>query len=332
MKKSCLLFIAILAASFYGYMQLLKSTPLDHKIWIPALLSIGLAALVANVLAIFMALRQKSGASKPRSDWRDGELVGISGMIQAQRSPIVAPFSGANCAIVEYSIKKRVFTDDGSGGSELEIYNGFLMAPCIVQGMLGSVSLVGFPLTVNIPQETFGDDQAYRRAANYLATASVVEKSSNPMTAIKQLNQVLADDDGQLRADFCNAGETAHITEKDLPLNAPAQTESQELNEQPPTPADEIFNNLRNASNILSERALKNGTEVTVFGTYRAQKQALDIGSGLTNLSHTIQLGSLSANTSKNIRKAVIASIVWALIVGAGNYFVLKSIGINIPL
>ena len=336
MKKGCLLLLLVLAGSFYGYFQLLKGTSLEQQYWIPALLAVGAAALVGNLHGIFLALAQKSGASKSRGEWRDGDLVGLSGMIQAQRSPITAPFSGASAAIVEYSIKEKVSGDDGAE-SQTEIYSGFLMAPCTVQSMRGSVKLVGFPLMTRIAQETFSEDDSYRRAAEYLSKAILVTKSSNPIAAIKQLNQVLTDSDGDVKADFCSAGAKAHEVSTDVQelrndRDDSFAGEDLEKKKLPASSMDEIFYNLKYSGLVLYENAIKNGTEVTVFGTYRAQQQALDIGSGLTNLSHSIQLGSLTSVTTKNLGKVVLSSIIWAAIVAAGNWYVLKLIGINIPL
>jgi len=81
----------------------------------------------------------------------------------------------------------------------------------------------------------------------------------------------------------------------------------------------------------LEEKVVLNGDELTISGTFRANKNGVDIGSGLKNLAHSLQLGDASVNTRRNIRQ----SIIWLIVIGAafsaGNYFLFKELGMLLP-
>lgn len=339
MKKSCFLLLAALIAGFVGYYFLLRGTELDGKLWIPGLFGLGVALIFGNLQGLFLAISQRSASSKPQNQWRDGDFVAVSGRIQTLRSPIVAPFSGEAAAIVEYDVK----TGGDSQGTSKSIgdYSGFLMAPCAIQTMQGSVRVVGYPLLTDLPEDIYDDEASFLRAAEYLSKCNFKEKASNPLTLLKQLNEVLEDDDGDLKVDFCAKGATIHIQgalpEITKPMVSPDDDESDEDDGEGDdreyaslSPNERIAARLADSGYFLEETIIKNGAEVTAFGTYRLNKQAVDVGSGLKNISHTLKLGTVASVTGKTIRQSLIGLVIFGGMFLAGNWYVLRLIGIEI--
>lgn len=350
MKKGCLFLLVILAGAYAAYYYLFKGTEYEASWWVPCLLALGDTIVIANILGIFQALRQTSAAKRPRSEWRDGDLVAAWGPIQPMRAAVNAPFTGTPAAIAEYAVKLESQIDDSSAVSTH--YQGFLMTACgVYSSEAGLVRLVGFPLLgENLTKHITVDAGMLKRAAEYFHEAKFVEQSSNPIKALKQLADVLSDDDGVVRADFCKGG-TAHNLEEyddseeyefldeeeeqearqmkaaELAANPDAPAAGASTNSEP-NPIEKISQALRSRGYRFEERVIKAGEEVTAIGTYRADQQAIDIGSGLKNLAHSLQIGAAAKVTAGNLKRSVLAVIFWGGVVGYSNWYILKNIGL----
>ena len=311
MKAGCLFIIALMVGAYFGYRQLLLGTELEDQYWLPIVLAVVAAFVVANIQGIFIAINQRSALDKPRGSWKDGELVGVSGRIQAVRSPIITPFSKTPAVIAEYEIKYRTH---GENSSDEGAYSGFLMSPCQVSSTQGSVKLVGFPIMTEIsPVDLSEQEQACEAAGAYLAACTFDERATNPIEAIKQLNAVLSDEDGEIRSDYS-------LKKREIHLNDDGERDT----------AENIAARLLDSSYLLTETFIPNGAQVTAFGSYRAARQVLDIGSGLSNLSHGIKLGTAAEVTGRALRRSIIMSVFFLAAFTAGNYYVLKLIGYEI--
>ena len=305
MKKGCLflLFVWVAVAGAYGYF--LRETEIHHMWWIPILFGLGAAMIMGNIQGIFLALKQKKASRLSPHQWKDGDYVVTSGRISATRSPISAPFSGTPSCIVEYELKRG----DNPAGD----YMGFLMTPSVIMTNQGSAKIVGFPMLAEITGSPVMDDEAYTRAGLYFSQCKFEKKATNPFTLISQLNAVLADDDGEVKADFCDSKATLHQVES---------TNADEISQ-------EITERILDSGYRLEETLIKHGDEVTVSGTYRQAKQAIDIGSGIKNITHSLKLGSVSASTSKLLTQSIITIIIIGGIFLGGNWIMLKQLGID---
>lgn len=311
MKAGCLFIIAVIVSSYFGYRELFLGTELEDHYWLPVVLGVLAGFVVANIQGIFVALKQRGVLSKPRSSWTDGEFVGISGRIQAVGTPLKSPFSDAPIVIGEYEIKYRT---TGKNNADYGVYSGFLMAPCAISSRQGSIKLVGFPLLSEISaSNVYIQEQSWHSVGKYLASCKFEKRSANPLEAIKQLNAILRDDDGELRADYIKDGVSLHLNEDGEPATA-----------------EEIATELSKGPYYFEEKSIPNGAEVTAFGTYRSAKQVLDIGSGLSSISHGIKLGSAEVVTRKAIRLAIFMSIFFTVIFVGVNIFVLKNVGYDL--
>ena len=338
MKQGCTLVLLVLFGAFAGYFYLLQGSEFESKIWIPILLAFGASIVVANLYGIVQALKQGQAAKKPRSEWRDQELVAVSGPIQPMRAAIQAPFSGLSAALVEYAIKRQ---STGESAVNIADYQGFLMTPCGVYSSEGLVRLVGFPLlNDNLSEVIPIDPEMLRRSAQYLSQCTFMQQAKSPLKALKQLTDVLSDDDGLVRADFCKGG-TAHIIDSDVDQEVNVQSAAEDLEQEdrnadqrasevatPSDPISRVAQALADNGYTFEEKLFKVGEEVTAIGTYRASTQSIDIGSGLKNLAHSLQRGAASQVTARNLRRCVIATLFWGAVVGYANWYVLKSIGL----
>ena len=303
MKIGCLAIILTMVGVFGAYHQLLAETKLAEMWWISVLLGIGAGMIVGNIHGLILALKQKRASSRQRSEWQDGDLVVISGKIQTLRSPIIAPFSGTPSVIVEYDIK----TPQGSDSPSVSDYNGFMMAPCSVLSTQGSVNILGFPLLAKVNAVTCPEEADYQRAGEFLKRTTFQERPSNPVKLLKQVTEVISKNDGEIQAHF-----SSNRILLDLGVEG----------------ASSVADQLKAMGATLEEVIVPSGAEVTISGTYRANRQAVEIGGGLNNLSHTLDIGTAAAVTGKNIRQCFIWLIIIGGAFGAGNYFLLKELGL----
>ena len=339
MKVGCIVCLVIFAGSWFGYFVFLGTTPLAGKSWLPPLLAFSLMIVVFNLWGVLLALKQKVASRKSPNEWRDGELVGICGAVSSSR-PLTAPFSGKPASIVEYEISKT--TSSGDSTQKRKECFGFMMTPTSVQGMRGSARIIGFPMFAHIKGESVTGEAAYQNAGAFLMQHDFKPEPGNPLKILSEINAVLSDDDGVVDAHFGDvtlkecvlAGdydpeELDRVTDTDDGIDDIPPDE--DFPEQPidtEAAAKRLGERLYTSGYDLTETIVAPGQTVTVFGTYRASKQAIDIGSGIANLTHTIQRGEMSSVIGKNLRKSFIALIVWGAIAAAGHWYVGKMVGL----
>jgi len=302
MKVGCLAVLLAIGGAFAAYRDLLTGTVLEDKLWIGGILAVMAGMIVGNIHGLLLALNQKKASGKQRSEWVDGELVVVSGRIQSTRSPMVSPFSATPCVLLEYQAKSGE-----SGSRDATDYRGFMMSPCSIYTTQGSVNVVGFPLLTKLSPTSLVEDIHYQRAGEFFKQVTFQEQVANPFELLKQINQVFSKDAGEVQAHFSDGKSILDLESQDA-----SQLTTQLL--------DEGIN--------LEETLIPNGAEVTVSGTYRANRQAIDISGGLTNLSHSLELGSSSKVTGANIYQSLIWLIVLSGAFGAANYFLLKELGL----
>jgi hypothetical protein len=307
MKAGCLAILATMVIAFGFYYKLLTDSS-DPKLaemwWLAFIFALVAGMIVGNIHGVLLALRQKKASNKTRSEWRDGELLVVSGRIQSTRSPLSAPFSGTSAAILEYKISTKSYSNDSN--TKIDHFSGFMMTPCAVQTLQGTVNLVGFPLLAKVPSTTCWDESNFKNAAEFLKRTKFEEKHSNPITMLKQMNEVLKDSDGDVQSHFVTAN---HSFETQL---GSIQT---------------IMDELQDRGVQLEETLIPNGAEVTASGTYRAARQAIDIGDGMSNITHSLQLGTAAQLTGGLMKQSIIMLAVLEGAFVAGNYFLLKHLG-----
>ena len=267
------------------------------------MLALGLTLTIANIQGIIQAIRRSNASKRLPRDWKDGQLVGVCGRIQALRDSVKAPFSGKDAVLVEYDIKYVVRTNKNSSHSVNDI-SGWLMTPCNVSTQRGQVRLLGFPLLSNMISSQPASGESYKKAAEFIASTEFKEMPGNPISAIREFVKVLKDDDGDVIVNYKKPGA---LDSKD---------------------PEEILKELEVGSYILEEKVVPQGAEVTVFGTYNKLKQALDIGSGFSNLDHTLELDKIENVVRRNYTHSILGSLFFGGITAAGHYYVAYSLGL----
>ena len=253
--------------------------------------------IFANLQGIYMAIKQRQVALRHPNQWKDGDFVVASGILSAIRNPIVSPFSGKPACIVEYDVKPIENT--------VGLYSGFIMTPCSILSSNGSVRLVGFPLLTEISEDRYNDLEHYQRAGEYLSKCNFEQKSSNLMQFMSRLNSVLADEDGEVKVDFIDH-RIAHEPS-----------------------ASALTQQLESSLHNLCETIIPNQVEVTASGTYIQSKQAINIGSGLSNLNHSLKLGNVDKSTrSMLVTSSIVFIILSCAFIGA-NFYLKQTFGID---
>jgi len=203
MLRGCLGALALLALFIGGYYYWLD-TVFERPESIYAACGVGFVA--------FLAFGALLNARKSFNDWRlvstarhgmpakNGRLVAVSGTIHPLGSPLLAPFSGAECTIVEYDLtsRKRIdgVKDPQTAGSD---YAGFLMTPCAIRSPMGEVRLMGFPILEGFNDRECTGYGSARNARDFLTTAQFEDRTGVKMlTLLNVFGAVWSDDDGHV--------------------------------------------------------------------------------------------------------------------------------------
>jgi hypothetical protein len=304
MKKGCLVLLLIWISVSILYFYILNETELSTQYWVPIVLGLVAGMIFANLQGIYIALKQRQVAKRHPNQWKDGDFVVVSGILSAIRSPIISPFSGRQACIVEYDVKPI--------GNTMGLYSGFIMTPCSILSSNGSVRLIGFPLLTEISEDTFNDVESYQRAGQYLSKCKFEEKSSNMVKFISRLNSVLTDDDGEVKVDFIDKRISQNYSDI-----------------QSDNVGHEISQQLESSLHNLTETIIANGVEVTASGTYVQSKQAINIGSGLSNLNHSLKLGNVDKSTRSMLISSTIVFIILSCIFAGSNFYLKENFKID---
>lgn len=358
MKKGCLFLLVFwVGVGAFWYYRLQGTQFADQQPWISIFLGLSAALVAGNLAGITVALKQKRASSKSPGEWGDGDLICVSGQIRASNQPIVSPLSGKFCSIVEYEIKRRSSSEESSGIPE---FRGMLMAQSVIQTMRGAVRVAGFPLFGPEKMRSVSTSGVYLRAAEYLCKTEFKDNPKNPLAMLKDLAAVLNDNDGDVKADFKKksvnidslaAGgslgpdsdddlDDEDLDDDDLEDGDEASQEqapigsSQSVEPPAEAPSDSrvalVADGLKREGFSFNEVAVENGTDVTVFGTYRAQTQTVDISGGLSHLSHQFHFGKAPAVVGKQLRASVIGTVFWGVVFIASHGYMLNELGYDI--
>ena len=99
MKQGCLILLAIAVIGFFGYQHLLADSELSSMWGISLALGILAAMVAGNAQGILQALRHIRASKRNQAQWRDNDLVVLSGRLQAQKTALVSPISGKSAII-----------------------------------------------------------------------------------------------------------------------------------------------------------------------------------------------------------------------------------------
>ena len=353
MNKGCLFLIGLWAALSAFWFYALRSTVLADAWWVPILLALSATIVCGNILGLGMVLRQRRASTRPRNEWRDGDLVCVSGRMQASGPTVEAPFSGTSAVIVEYDIKRRGGSSDSNPQSE---FKGMMMVACGVQSDRGLIPLVGFPLLAHIGEREVVGDGVFDRAASHLLRTKFDDIPKNPLEHLSQLNAVLSDEDGVVEVHY----KDRNVSVDDLLFSGPydssdddSDSNDDEVDEDENDNADAVSTGavpLHSAASTpedvagrtasvsramldrgysLMETVVPDGAEVTVTGTFRGNRQAIDVGAGLKNLHHQMHLGGKGKVLGKQLSKSLASLVFWTFVFLAGHAGLIRALGMD---
>jgi hypothetical protein len=316
--KGCLALLVLMVLLGVGIHAALLFTPMAGSWGLAVLVAVLVTFVLGNVWGVGLGLQRRL-ALKPPGQWQDGDFVAFSGRITAGDAALEAPASGARCPIYEYKLQRtrsqRTRTTSGTSGSSTTTtaFDGMAMAPTTVVGEGFGVRLVGFPLLTSVPNQVYDDPDSLRRFAGYLLRAEIEPKPESVRGALRQLGEILADEDGIVHHDQA-AASAFDLDPFRAPALPPELAEIPELAraaEEEGSPEGRLVEHLFDHDFSVEETVVPEGAEVTVFGTYRASDRALDVGSGLSNIKHGLELGSAGRVTAGGIAKSLAFLLVF---------------------
>lgn len=303
--KGCLYLLVFAVVLGIGEYVALTHTPMAGVIGLPVLSSfLSIAGLGAAWSLIASWRKQRALAKHPR-DWRDGDLVGISGQIRSERAPVIAPASGKSCALYEYELGRD--GDDGSRASTRKAFIGMVAAGASLHSANGRFHLNGFPILQNLPIDRYGSSEHLRRMAERLLAVTVKPHTGGLAgigAALSELGEILADADGVVSHD------QASFHQFDL----------DEFREQGDGAVAALSEHLYENGYHVQEKCVPEGATVTVYGRYRASDRSIDIGSGLSHAEHGLALGAIGGG-GELVRSLISLVIFGGLAVGFHFWF-----------
>lgn len=152
-------------------------------------LALGLMSLSEAVRRVRETrLLRESAAGTPPAD---GARIAACGVLVADGPQVEAPFSGTRSAIYKYAVMTRHQKSDS------EICSGYFLTPCHVETAAGPVRILGYAEPAFAAARPGGPD-VVARAQAYFASASITPTG---LGALREFNEMLADDDGAIRKD-----------------------------------------------------------------------------------------------------------------------------------
>lgn len=253
MKKGCfigLLTWAACAGAYWYYLHTRFLPPLDWAVPVVAglLMAVVIGNLRAGLASAFGAARVSEEATfggvmgeKPR----DGQIVTAPGRIRASGSPLHAPLSDRPAVLYSYDIGRE--WRDANGVRAAKDFAGFGLTPSVIDSHFGPLRLLGFPTLEGFDKASV-ENPDLAKIREYIATTSFLDMAGfNPLTIYREIKELMADDDGQLRKDW-RMSDSVEVTE----------------------------------DQDLSEQIVVPGEQVTAIGRYSAEKGGLvqDLGGG----------------------------------------------------
>lgn len=207
MLKGCLKSLALLAALTAGYYLLLRgrfSSPNDAV----AAVVLGFALWIASGLLTNAMTAAKQRRMLRRAldgvPFEDGERVAVAGTIRPLGDPLLAPFSGRQCAAYQYSIMPF----SRRGGTVSTNANGQALTPSVIDSPGRTTRLLAWPALDKFVETIWGGDEHRANARAYIESTTF--QKVNVSNVLASMKSVLADDDGNIRLDT-SPGDPASI-------------------------------------------------------------------------------------------------------------------------
>lgn len=303
--KGCLYLLVIaLVLGIVEYVALWH-TPMAGSFGLPILSAFLSLAGLGAVWSVIASWRKQRALAKNPRDWRDGDLVGVSGQIRSDRAPVIAPASGKRCALFEYELGR-----DGDGDSRSDMrkaFIGMVASGASLHAAGARFHLNGFPILQQLPNDRYSSTEHLRRMAERLLSVPVKPHTGGLGSigaALAELGAILADADGIVSHDQASF----HGFDLD------------EFREQGDGAVAALADYLYENGYFVQEKCVPEGATVTVFGRFRASDRSIDIGSGMSHAEHGLALGAVGGGGE--LGRSLVSLVVFGgLAVGLNFWF-----------
>jgi hypothetical protein len=300
----CALSIVALALGCWVGFYAIANTELKDQYWLPFVYG-GLCSLAyLNLWGILLAWQQRRAFAQPRASWKDGGMIGVTGIIRGKSAPMFAPFSKQQAVMVEYSVK---FDNGIDNPSDPRICFGIMRTPCSIEFEGQSYRIQGSPLLAELTPTVLLPHQAFPAAMDFLSTNKFEIILDDPIKMGREVFAAFSDADGDIQTHYAMSDYKALFVEK---LESQAGDNLKGLNPY--------------RGFLLEERCIPDNSAVSINGTFMASENAIDIGGGLTKTAHSIKIGHAVSKSNGPIIKAVIFAAVFTTILAVATYFLLS--------
>ncbi len=301
--KGCLWLLIVLALAVVLQGRALEAAGMPLAWPIAGVLGFGVMLSVGCLQGVLQALARLRRPEDAPANWRDGELVTVSGVVQPVGTAVQAPFSGRAAVVLEYEAMACDHpVDDPQGRAR---WNGFRMAPCVLRAGTRRLTLEGFPTLRQFPLDAIDDAPCLDAAARHLAETRWTLAPEIGTVDLAQAGAMLRADVGTLPGDLINARALALL-----------ETDLERMNEA------ELRSRLGKQHWLFRERVVAPGATVTVTGTFRANPQRLDVAHGVREPRHALQPGGAEKVARRQLWQALGFSAFFLASTAAAHYLV----------
>ncbi len=302
MKTGCAISLIFLAVGYFVGHSLIRGTEIQDQYWVPFVYGIGAMLVFLNVWGILQALKKKSAAGRPASEWKTGDLVVLSGTVHAKGRALIAPFSKQPAVMVEYAIQSGDEKEEGHSANQ---YFGFIATPCTLRSAQGSHSLLGFQILPDFSKQMLFQQTAFPNAVDFVRQTKFKPLADNPLKIASEMLGVIDDTDGDVQANY--AAPNANFLE---------MMEAQQ------------GDNLKGLDPFrgftLEEKLISNGAEVAISGTFQADTNSIDIGNPMKNLDHSLSLGAAAVSSNRPLITSLLMTLFFGAALGGATYFLMS--------
>lgn len=242
-----------------------------------ALLAPGVTLTAGSLCGLFAAARRRSRGTPSPGGWRDGEVVRVGGVLEAEGAVLQAPFSGRPAVCLTYSAHTWQRGFEGTVPQDPH-FRGLQHVPCRLHVDGARLALRGFPSPRHVVEQVVDGPQAEAGAARHLAR-----------TAWQASPDIASADLAAFGEPFRDARPG---TGPDAGLHLMNRLASEAL-DLPRLAGQEaaLLQRLRERPWRFKERVWAPGEAVTAVGTWHAQPPHLDVGYGVTSADHGLHPG-----------------------------------------
>ena len=205
--KGCVTMLVLFAAVFGGYFWFLQHLEFPINLILSLFGAIGLLILLSSIYQIiFGEGHDKAFQRAQRGEpLREGEIEAVWGPITPLGEPLTAPFSGQECVAYEYDAKRPTVEDsEGDAREQGSDIAGLALTPSVIRSNRGDVRLLGFSMLTDFPEQDLDQYPSKLEQAHAYLQATEFKQMGlgNIFSALSQMDEVLADDDGSVRQDW----------------------------------------------------------------------------------------------------------------------------------